>query len=68
MSGSIIVMTDADCLSGSKMIRPCYNLFEHFVDVATWIKSDNETTPSFLMEKIYQIPLDYIKPNEKAIY
>jgi len=68
MSGSIIIMTDADCLSGLKMVRPCYNLFEHFVDVATRVKSENETTPSFLMEPIYRLPQDYTKPNEKAIF
>lgn len=49
-SGVIIIMTDVDCLSGQKLIRPCYNLFEHFVDVATRIRFKNETTPSFLME------------------
>ena len=61
-------MTDADCLSGQRMIRPCYNLFEHFVDVATRVKTSNETTPSFLMESMYKLPNDYSKPGEEPIY
>ena len=50
------------------MIRPCYNLFEHFVDVATRVKTSNETTPSFLMESMYKLPNDYSKPGEEPIY
>ena len=34
------------------------------MDVATRIRSDNETTPSFLMENVYKIPHDYSKPKE----
>jgi hypothetical protein len=67
-SGSIIIMTDADCLSGQRMVRPCLNLFEHFVDVATRTRAVNETTPSFLMEDVYRLPHDYIKQNEQPIY
>ena len=60
-------MTDSDCLSGSKDIKPCYNLLEHFVDLATRTREANETTPSFLMESMYRLPHDYVKSTEEPL-
>lgn len=68
MSGSIIVFTDSDCLSSQRQIRPCYNLFEHLVDVVTRNRQDKEIKPSFMMEDPFKLPQDYNKRDEEVIY
>lgn len=34
-AGTIVVMTDSNCLSGQKSIRACHNLLQHFIEIAT---------------------------------
>ena len=34
-SGSILLMTDSDCLNGDRTIKDCLKLMEYFVQIAT---------------------------------
>ena len=55
-------------MSSQRQIRPCYNLFEHLVDVVTRTRLKDEEKPSFMMEDPFRLPLDYNKRDEIVIY
>jgi len=65
-SGRIIVMTDSDCMSMARQVRPCYQLFENFVQIAT--RSNSTSDLAELLNQKYQLPVDYRKPLEEVAY
>lgn len=77
-SGSIIVMTDSDCISQQRPIRNCYHLFEHFLEIATQskkhIRRADEASEStgknneVLLHANYQLPSDLHKVHEEPLY
>jgi len=59
-------MTDSDCMSMARQVRPCYQLFESFVQIAT--RSNSTDGTNTLLDQKYQLPVDYRKPIEEIEY
>ena len=49
-------------------MRPCYQLFENFVQLASRKSFNNTGEFAALLDQKYKLPFDYRKPNEEIAF